>query len=334
MQYFRPIPMQDSARPDNAHLIAGGWCWFDRVERITRGGAREVIPVSDVPEDVLQRISAPRAAMAGLSFEAPRIMGILNVTPDSFSDGGDFTAPEAALKHAREMLADGADILDIGGESTRPGADVVPIEQEVARTAQVISSIRDALEASVSIDTRNAKTAEAAIKAGADLINDVSAFSHDPDMLAVAVKTAAPVCLMHAQGVPKTMQAEPRYDDVLLDVYDYLAGRIQIAEAAGIPRVRIMIDPGIGFGKRPEHNLALLSDISLFHALGCVILLGASRKKFIADITGAQSAKDRTFGSVAIAQMAVTQGVQVVRVHDIKPTKQAIAMQMAITKTR
>ncbi|KPU84146.1 dihydropteroate synthase, partial [Marinosulfonomonas sp. PRT-SC04] len=282
----------------------------------------------------VQRISAPRAPMAGLSFEVPRLMGILNVTPDSFSDGGDFHAAKDALEYARQMLDEGADILDIGGESTRPGADVVPIDVEVSRTAPVISAIRSELQIPISIDTRNAAVAQAAIGAGADLINDVSAFSHDVEMANVAAKTQVPVCLMHAQGVPKTMQAEPRYADVLLDVYDHLENRIQIAEAAGIPRARIMVDPGIGFGKRPEHNLALLRDISLFHTLGCVILLGASRKKFIGDIIGAQSAKDRAFGSVSVAQMAASQGVQMLRVHDIKPTKQALAMQMAVIATK
>jgi len=331
--YFRPIPMQNLARPANARALAGGWCWFDRVERITRTG-RELINIEDVPADVLERISASRPSIAGLSFDVPRIMGILNVTPDSFSDGGDFTTPEAALKHAREMVVDGADILDIGGESTRPGADIVPIDVEISRTKPVIATIRFEMQTPVSIDTRNAAAAEAAIGAGANLINDVSALSHDADMVNVAVNAAAPICLMHAQGVPKTMQAAPSYDDVLLDVYDYLESRIQMAEAAGIPRERIMIDPGIGFGKTTDHCLGLLRDIGLFHALGCVILLGASRKTFIGEISGTQSAKDRTFGSVAIAQLAVAQGVQVVRVHDIKATSQAITMQMAITTAK
>jgi len=332
--YFRPIPMHDLTRPENARVIAGGWCWFDTVEKITRGAGREQIGVENVPTEVLDRICAPRAAIAGLSFDAPRIMGILNVTPDSFSDGGDFDRPDAALKHARDMVAEGADILDIGGESTRPGADVVPIDVEISRTAPVISAIRSEMQTPVSIDTRNAAAAMAAISAGANLINDVSAFSHDAEMVNVAVQTGAPVCLMHAQGVPKTMQAAPSYDDVLLDVYDYLEDRIEFANAAGIPRERILIDPGIGFGKRENHNLVLLQNISLFHALGCPILLGASRKKFIGNITDAQSAKDRTFGSVAVALLATTQGVQALRVHDIKATSQAITMQMAITTAK
>jgi len=333
--YFRPIPMTDAARPSNAQAIAGGWCWFDRVEKITRGGRRKQIPIEEVPANVLARITAPRADIAGLTFETPRLMGILNVTPDSFSDGGDFNAPDVALKHAHDMVEEGADILDIGGESTRPGADVVPIKLEITRTAPVIAAIRAVMQTPISIDTRNGAVAEAAIAAGADLINDVSALTHDAKMINVAVDTTAPVCLMHAQGVPKTMQDAPRYDDILLDVYDYLEERISVAEAAGIPRSKIMIDPGIGFGKTTEHCLELLRDISLFHSLGCVILLGASRKTFIGDITGAASAKDRTFGSVAVAHMAAMQGVQVLRVHDIMATKYAISMQLAIaTKKR
>jgi len=332
-QYFRPIPMQDRLRPANARMIAQGWCWFDRAERISRGGGRELVGIDDIPAEVAERICAPRAPIAGLTFDAPRIMGILNVTPDSFSDGGKFIAPDAALKHARDMVADGADILDIGGESTRPGADIVPVDIEISRTAPVISAIRADMQTPISIDTRKAEVAQAAIAAGAGLINDVAAFTYDPALSELAASTDTPVCLMHAQGVPKTMQDAPDYADVLLDVYDFLEERIQVAEAAGIPRTNIMIDPGIGFGKMPEHNLAILRNISLFHALGCPILLGASRKAFIGDITGANSAEDRTFGSVSVAQMAIAQGVQILRVHDIKATKQVFAMHMAVTKS-
>ncbi|HGG63779.1 MAG TPA: dihydropteroate synthase [Rhodobacteraceae bacterium] len=328
--YFRPIPMQDATRPANARSIAGGWCWFNRAERITRDGARELVGIADIPADVLERITAPRAPMAELTFEAPRIMGILNVTPDSFSDGGDFIAPDAAVAHAREMVATGADMIDIGGESTRPGADFVPVDEEIRRTAPVIKAIRADLATPISIDTRKAPVARAALDAGANLINDVAAFTHDPALAEVAVRSGAPVCLMHAQGEPETMQNDPRYDNVLLDVYDFLSERINAAVAAGIPRNRIMVDPGIGFGKTIHHNLTLLRDISLFHALGCPILLGASRKKFIGVISDTQSAKDRVYGSVSVALDAVAQGVQMVRVHDIQATKQAISLRTAI----
>jgi len=329
--YYRPIPMQGTTRPAGAHSIAGGWCWFDRVERISRGGPREMFGADDVPAKVIERISAPRAPIAGLKFNQPRLMGILNVTPDSFSDGGKFNAPDAALTRARDMVAGGVDMLDIGGESTRPGADTVPADIEISRTAPVISAIRSELDTPISIDTRKADVASAAVEAGADLINDVAAFTYDPALAAVAVKTNTPVCLMHAQGQPKTMQNNPSYDDALLDVYDFLAERITQAKAAGIPRSRIMIDPGIGFGKTTKHSLTLLRNISLFHTLGCVILLGASRKSFIGDISGEKSAKDRVFGSVSVALGAVAQGVQVLRVHDIKATKQALVLHMAVS---
>ncbi len=328
--YFHPIPMQGIARPANARAIAGGWCWFDRAEHITRDGVRELVGIADIPPDVLERITTPRAPMAGLTFDAPRIMGILNVTPDSFSDGGDFIAPDAAVAHARDMVATGADMIDIGGESTRPGADFVPVDEEINRTAPVIKAIRAEMTTPISIDTRKAPVAQAALEAGANLINDVAAFTHDPVLAEVAAQTGAPVCLMHAQGDPETMQNDPRYDDVLLDVYDFLSERINAAVTAGIPRNRIMVDPGIGFGKTMQHNLTLLRDISLFHTLGCPILLGASRKKFIGVISGTRSAKDRVYGSVSVALDAVAQGVQVVRVHDIEATKQAISLQTAI----
>ncbi len=328
--YFRPIPMQDATRPADARSIAGGWCWFDRAERITRDGARELVGIVDIPADVLDRITAPRAPMAGLTFDTPRIMGILNVTPDSFSDGGDFITHDAAVAHAREMVATGADMIDIGGESTRPGADFVPVDEEINRTAPVIKAIRAGLATPISIDTRKAPVAKAALDAGADLINDIAAFTHDPALAEVAAQSDTPVCLMHAQGDPETMQNNPRYDDVLLDVYDFLSERINAAVATGIPRSHIMVDPGIGFGKTIHHNLTMLRDISLFHALGCPILLGASRKKFIGVISGAQSAKDRVYGSVSVALDAVAQGVQMVRVHDIQATKQALSLQTAV----
>lgn len=331
--YFRAVPMTDPMRPANARSIADGWCWFDRAEKISRNGQSELVSIDEINADILQRITSPRCTIAGLTFEQPRLMGILNVTPDSFSDGGKFSNPDDAVRHANDMVRQGADILDIGGESTRPGADYVDINDEISRTAPVILAIRKKLDVPISIDTRKSAVAKAALDAGADLINDVAAFTHDPTLIHLVAQRNAPVCLMHAQGDPKTMQDKPCYDNVLLDVYDFLEEKIMAAEAAGIPRTRIIIDPGIGFGKTAQHNLTLLANISLFHSLGCVILLGASRKKFIGDITGEKSAKDRVSGSVCVAQTATSQGVQLLRVHDIKETKQAIAMQKAtITK--
>ena len=332
-RYWRPIPMTDPARAAGALPLAGGWCWFDRVERLSRGAPPQVVPLGDVPDEVLIRLSAPRPALAGLTFDRPRLMGILNVTPDSFSDGGLFDAPVAALRHAVAMRAAGAEIIDIGGESTRPGAATVAPEEEVARTAPIIAALCGQTDALLSIDTRKAVVAQAAIAAGAGMVNDVSALTHDPALAEVVAASGLPVCLMHAQGAPATMQDDPRYGDVLLDVYDHLAARIAAAEAAGIARDRIVIDPGIGFGKTLQHNVTLLRGLSLYHGLGSPILLGASRKRFIGAISGAEAARDRMPGSVAVALHGVAQGVQILRVHDTGETRQALSLQQALIGT-
>ncbi len=330
MRYVRPIVMTDAARPAGAVGLAGGWCWFDRVEVLERGAAGHVVPVSDCPGPVLERLCAPRAAFAGLSMDRPRIMGILNVTPDSFSDGGMFLAPEAALAQAR-VMAEQADIIDIGGESTRPGAVEVSVEEEVRRTGPVIFALRGAgLAAVISIDTRKAAVAEAALRAGADVVNDVSALGFDAALGPLVARTGAPVILMHAKGAPATMQDDPSYGDVLLDVYDALALRVAEAETMGIARSRIAVDPGIGFGKTGPHNLALIRGLSLFHGLGCPILLGASRKRFIGTYGLAAEAADRMPGSLAVALAGVAQGVQMVRVHDVAETRQALRLWQAV----
>jgi dihydropteroate synthase len=264
--------------------------------------------------------------------DRPRIMGILNVTPDSFSDGGRFLAPEAAAVQARAMVEAGAAILDVGGESTRPGAAEVPVAEEIARTEPVIAALAAAgLDVPVSIDTRKAAVAQAALAAGARIVNDVAALTHDPALGPVVAQAGVPVLLMHAQGTPATMQDAPQYDNVLLDVYDFLEERVMAAEAAGIRRDRIVVDPGIGFGKTAEHNLALIRGLSLFHALGCPILLGASRKRFIGTIGDEPVADRRAPGSIAVALAGVAQGVQVLRVHDVKETRQALALWQAVT---
>lgn len=330
MEYYRPIAMTDPARPAGALALAGGWCWFDRVEVLSRAAAGRVIPATEVPQPVLHRLTAPRPAFAGLTMDRPRLMGILNVTPDSFSDGGRFLGAEAAVAQAHAMAA-GAEIIDIGGESTRPGAVEVPVAEEIARTAPVIRALRDGgLAAPISIDTRKAPVAEAALHAGATIVNDVSAFDFDPALGPLVAKTSAPVMLMHAQGVPATMQDNPLYGDVLLDVYDALAARLARAEALGIDRARIALDPGIGFGKTLAHNLTLLRGLSLFHGLGCPILLGTSRKRFIGAIGGAAEPQDRAPGSIATALGGVAQGVQIVRVHDVAETRQALRLWQAL----
>lgn len=331
--YYRPVAQFDARRPEGALPLAGGWAWFDRAERMTRAGG-EVIAAHDIPEDVLQRLTAPRAPIAGLVFDAPRLMGILNVTPDSFSDGGKFDAPEAALAQALAMASAGADMIDIGGESTRPGSLPVVADDEIARTAPVIAAIRQAVQTPISIDTRKAAVARAAIDAGANLVNDVSGFTYDPALAPYCADSGLPVCVMHAQGDPQTMQDDPVYGHVTLDVYDFLAARIDALVGQGIARERIVVDPGIGFGKTQAHNLTLLSQLSVFHGLGCPILLGASRKKFIGTIGGTTDASDRMPGSVAVALAGVAQGMQIIRTHDVDATRAAIALWCAATSGR
>ena len=323
--------------------VAGGWCAFAMLELIQRGKAgatRSAIPVGmlwdrDWARDVadaaagLDNILSPRARIAGLSLDRPRIMGIVNVTPDSFSDGGVHASTNAAIAHGLQLVADGADILDVGAESTRPGSDAVPEAAELARLLPVIEGLVAKTDVPISVDTRKAAVMRAAVKAGARIINDVSALTFDPASLAAAASCDVPVVLMHAQGDPKTMQTAPAYRDVLLDVYDDLAARIAVCEAAGIARQKLIVDPGIGFGKTIEHNLALMSGLSLFHSLGVPVLVGASRKRFIGTLTGVEVAAERVHGSVGAAIAAVAQGAQIVRVHDVKATREALAVWLA-----
>ncbi len=334
MIYYRPIVMPDAQRPKGALALAGGWAWFAECEVLTRGRSIGRVAATDVPPAARARLTAPRAAFGGLTLDRPRLMGILNVTPDSFSDGGRFDTTDAALVQAQALIAGGADILDIGGESTRPGATEVAVAEEIRRTAAVIAGLRAGGAATpLSIDTRKSGVAAAALKAGATIVNDVSALTFDAALAAVVADAAVPVVLMHAQGDPATMQTDPRYDDVLLDVYDFLDGRIAAAEAAGIPRARILVDPGIGFGKTVADNLALIRGIGLFHGLGCGILLGASRKRFIGTIGAAADTDNRGPGTIAITLAALAQGVQVHRVHDTAGAKQAIRLWRAIHGT-
>lgn len=333
MTYFRPVAMTDPARPRDCLPLAGGWCWFDRVEAMGRDGSSELISHRELPADVAERLSAPRADLARLPMGRPHVMAIVNTTPDSFSDGGRYVALPDSIERARVALGQGATILDIGGESTRPGADTIEETEEIARTAPLIHALRGTdAGLPISIDTRKARVAEAALQAGADLVNDVSAMLYDPAMAAVVAAGDAALCLMHAQGDPQSMQSDPRYDNVLLDVYDHLAERVAAAEAAGIPRTRITVDPGIGFGKTLGHNLALIRGLSLFHGLGCPILLGVSRKRFIGTVSGVERAADRVAGSVAVALHGVAQGAQILRVHDVAETRQALSLWQASTQ--
>ena len=329
--YYRPLVQTGPDRPDTALPLAGGALWFTHVERLERGVPPTFCAAQDMPDPARRALTAPRAPICGLAMDTPRLMGILNVTPDSFSDGGLFEDPAAALAQGRALVSGGADILDIGGESTRPGAEYVAPAQEIARTAPVIAALRaGGMTAPISIDTRKAEVAQAALAAGADLVNDVAAFTHDPAIAGVSAQAHAPVCVMHAQGDPKTMQDAPIYDNVLLDVYDFLVECVARAEGAGIPRAHIIVDPGIGFGKTLDHNLTLLRGLSLFHGLGCPVLLGASRKRFIGTLGDAAQARDRMPGSVAVALEGARQGVQILRVHDIAETRQALTLAQAV----
>lgn len=331
MTYLRPIPLNDAAVPAGAFVLAGGWCTFTHVERLERNRPPIVVPATELTARELGPLIEARPSFADVSMDRPRIMGILNVTPDSFSDGGLFLRPEAAMMAARAMAAD-ADFLDVGGESTRPGAAEVSVPEEIARTAPVIAAMRAAgISRPISIDTRKAAVADAALSAGAVIVNDVTAMTFDPQMAATVANSGSPVILMHSIATPQTMQIDPRYDDVLLDVYDALAARVAEAEAAGIPRNRIAIDPGIGFGKTLDHNLALLARLSLFHSLGLPVLLGASRKRFIGTLSGVEEAQRRLPGSLAVALAGVAQGVQMIRVHDVSETRQALSLWQAAT---
>lgn len=279
--------------------------------------------------------------------QACKIMGILNVTPDSFSDGGRFVKKvmsheswvmsEEAVARALKMVEEGADIIDVGGESSRPGSEPVSVEEELRRVVPVIRALREKLQArakeknlpqagvEVSIDTTKSIVAAQAVEAGATMINDISAGRFDPEMFSVAASTQATICLMHMLGTPKTMQQSPYYEDVVAEVKDFLRERIASAQAAGIAREKIWIDPGIGFGKRVEDNLALLHGLDQFLDLGCPVLIGASRKSFIGALTGAP-VENRLPGSLAAAASAIRNGAQILRVHDVAATRQFLTL--------
>ncbi len=263
---------------------------------------------------------------------APLVMGILNVTPDSFSDGGLFADPAAAEHHAREMIAAGADLIDVGGESSRPGAESVPAGVEIDRVVPVLRRIRE-IGVPLSVDTTKAAVAEAALDAGADWINDISALTGDPEMAPLVAERRCPVILMHMRGTPRTMQARTAYDDVVREVLDYLVERVEAASSAGIERDRVLIDPGIGFGKAPRHNLSLLRSLPAFVRTGQPVLVGASRKSFLGACFG-QPPGERAEGSIAAALAAAAGGTHVVRVHDVAGTRRALDVFAGIAASR
>jgi dihydropteroate synthase len=281
----------------------------------------------------------PRAARnyarAGIPtlVSGPVLLGILNVTPDSFSDGGDFLDPEAAAHRAATMLDEGARVVDVGGESTRPGSDPVSPEEEVRRVVPVIERlISDRPGAVVSVDTYRAATAEVALRAGACVVNDVTALRGDRGMAELVAEAGCPVVLMHMKGEPKTMQREPRYGDVVREVRDFLAERAEFAVSAGVKPENIIVDPGIGFGKTLDHNLALLRELEVIADLGFPVLVGASRKRFLGEITGVEEARDRVFGTVATTLLAYERGASLFRVHDVRASREALAVAEAVRR--
>ncbi|MCB1723844.1 MAG: dihydropteroate synthase [Gammaproteobacteria bacterium] len=263
-----------------------------------------------------------------LDLDRPRVMGILNVTPDSFSDGGLFASLDAAERQAERMALEGADLLDVGGESTRPGAAAVSVDEEIARVIPVVERLRARLDVPLSIDTSKPEVMRAAVAAGAGMVNDVTALGAS-GAVATVLELGVPVCLMHMQGEPRSMQQHPQYHDVVADILEYLRNRIAVCEQAGIRRERLLVDPGFGFGKTLEHNLALLGGLQRFAGLGPALLVGISRKSMLGAVTG-RAVEDRVAASVAAALMAVERGARIVRVHDVAPTVDALKLWYAV----
>jgi dihydropteroate synthase len=346
--YLRPTGFVDApfGYDGQTMRLAGGLVWFSMVETIAADPegrfATALVPVERIEDFVdslpepqrssaktaLERLTLPRPPLTlgerVIRLDQPQVMGILNVTPDSFSDGGGLQDdPAQATERAVAMAEAGAAIIDVGGESTRPGAKAVWEGDEIARVVPVIERLR-ASGVAISLDTRKGAVMAAGLAAGAHLLNDVAALTYDPEALRVAVAGEGPVVLMHHHGAPETMQQDPRYRDALLDVYDWLEERIAAVVAAGVARERLLIDPGIGFGKNLRHNLSILNGLALYHALGLPIVLGASRKRIVGALAGEAPVEKRLGGSVALALAGASRGVQILRVHDVPETVQAL----------
>ena len=328
--YFRPIVRTGSPRSRNSIFFAETNYWISEAEEIKFGEKTELVSINDVPDWWKKRWLKKRLDILGMKFGYPKLMGILNVTPDSFSDGGHHLELDAALMQAEFMEDNGADIIDIGGESTRPGALTVPISEEIKRIEPVINAISSKSRIPISVDTRKSEVASAAHKAGAAMVNDVSGFTFDPDLLSYCSQNRLPVCVMHMQGSPENMQNNPKYENILIEVFDFLEAQIEILVQAGICRDKIVADVGIGFGKNLEHNLALIKNISFFHGLGVPLLFGVSRKSIVSNLAQVQNPKDRVHGSISLAISALAQGVQLFRVHDVAETKQAFDLWIAV----
>lgn len=337
---LRPTGFVDSPFGHDGKVarLAGGLNWFGLVELITVEGHKrvssEIVPIEGIESRFDEamaadwaRIIAPRPPLQmgdrTVRLDQPQVMGIVNATPDSFSDGGSYADAAAAAEAGAQMAADGAAIIDVGGESTRPGAATVWEGDEIERVLPIVQQLAAGGNA-VSIDTRKSAVMSAAIGAGAKLVNDVSALTWDEQSAGSVAKAGVPVVLMHHQGDPQTMQMDPRYDDVLVEVFLWLEERIEVADVAGIARDKILIDPGIGFGKTVAHNLKLINGLALLHGLGCPIVFGASRKRMIGALANEAPADQRLPGSLALALKAVEQGAQLIRVHDVPETVQAL----------
>jgi len=337
---LRPTAFVDSPFGHDGKVarLAGGMNWFAAVELLRVEGEKrvssELVPIDGIEsrfdDDMAaqwQALAAPRTALQlgerTIRLDQPQVMGIVNATPDSFSDGGQFEDSAAAASAGADMAAQGAAIIDVGGESTRPGAKPVWEGDEIERVAPIIRQLASG-GAAVSVDTRKVDVMTAALGAGARLINDVSALTHDDRSAGVVAAAGVPVILMHHQGAPEVMQDNPRYDDVLVEVYLWLEARIAAAEPAGIARDKILIDPGFGFGKNVAHNLELMNGLALLHSLGCPIVVGASRKRTIGALSNETPADRRLGGSIAFALKAIEQGAQLLRVHDVFETVQAL----------
>ncbi len=333
--YLRPLSLVFGA--DAMAMIAAGTAGalggiphiaFTHAEKIMRDGkliSRSIHAFTDIKNHPLtDEITKLRDGFAGLSFNRCNIMGIVNVTPDSFSDGGQHEETALAIAHGLALAEQGADILDVGGESTRPGSNEVSIDEERTRIMPVVAAL--AANHRVSVDTRKGLLMREAAGFGAKIINDVSALKFDAASVAAIVETGLPVVLMHAQGEPRTMQLAPKYQDVVLDVYDWLEERVAGAVTAGIPKSLIAVDPGIGFGKTIHHNLELLRQLSIFHSLGVALLVGLSRKNMVGVLTGEKTAAKRVAGSVGGSVQAAMMGAHILRVHDVKETVDALAV--------
>ncbi len=328
--YFRPIVRTGSPRSKNSIFLAETNYWVSEAEEIKFGKKTKLVSINDVPDWWKKRWLKKRSAILGMEFGFPKLMGILNVTRDSFSDGGNHVKLDAALNQAKFMEENGVDIIDIGGESTRPGALIVPIPEEIRRIEPVINGISARSKIPISVDTRKADVASAAREAGASMVNDVSGFTFDPDLLTYCSKYKLPVCVMHMRGSPENMQNNPKYENVLIEVFDFLENQLRRLVQAGISKDQIIADVGIGFGKNIEHNLALIKNISLFHGLGVPLLLGVSRKSIISNVAKVEKPSDRVHGSISLALSALGQGVQVFRVHDVAQTRQAFDLWVAV----